>query len=121
MTNNIVVIGTILLLSLILALIQYGSSLHYDPKKDEKKSIKNAPWQWKFIEVWNRFINMFLGGLIGYYFILVRWKQILKGGNLTIADFVVFIIFSMCLLGWFPYLLKNITMGITAILKRVLK
>jgi len=107
-------------ISTVLGYWSYRASVCYDAGSDKIKEHKNAPWQWKFFEIWNFSINFFLGGLIGYYFILVRWNSISKDGILNIADFVLFFIFAMCLLRWFPYLIKNFTEGITVILKRVL-
>lgn len=118
--NNIWIFGIIFLFSLFLSIIQFRASMFYKYDGDEKKQLKNASWEWIFIETWNRFITLFLGGTIAYYFISVRWELILRDGVLTITDFFIFIIFAMCMLGWLPILLKNLTEGINAILERLM-
>ena len=121
--NNLIIIGILFVVSLIFGCIKYFGNVHcrYNYKDDETKPLENAPWQWKFIEVWNCFVNFFLAGLIGYYFILIRWEYLSAGEALNTGDFVLLIIFAMCLFGHFPHLIKNITEGINAILKRVLE
>lgn len=99
-------------MSLILGLIKYGSIAN---------SYKNSPWQLKFVEIWNDFVNFFLAGLVGYYFIIVRLPFLLKGEALSISDFILFIIFALGLFGHLCVMSKNITDGVEAILKRVLE
>lgn len=96
-------------MSLTLGLIKFGS-------------LDSNGWKWqrKFAEIWNDFINFFIAGLVGYYFILVRWPLLLKGEVLEISDFALFIIFMLGLFGHLCVMSKNITDGIEAILKRVL-
>lgn len=120
---NLIVIFIIFLISVIFGFIKYygNVSSRYDYNADEKKPLKNAPWQWKFVEVWNGFINFFLGGLIGYYFIFIRWAYISQGQPLNVGDFVLIFIFASCLFGHFSLLIKNITEGVSAILKRILE
>jgi len=119
---NILIILITIEASLILAFIKYKATCYsYDYEEDETSIKKNAPWPWQFNEIWNPFINFLLGGLIGYYFISVRWIAISSGEILKTADFILIFIFVMCLTGWFPHLIKNITEGINAILKRVLE
>jgi hypothetical protein len=105
----------IIVISFILAVIAYDGKVLSSIKD------KNFPWTWHLIEILNQFITYFIGGLIGYYFILVRWNQIFDGGDLFWSDFILFLIFSMCLFRYFPYFLKNITKGISAIISRVIK
>lgn len=119
--NNIFIIGLIFIVSLILGFISYYASIRYDSEKDEERPYRNAPWQWKFFEVWNFFFNFFLAGLISYYFMSVRWGPISKGETVNVSDFILFFLFSMCIFRWFPYLIKNFTEGINVILKRVLE
>jgi hypothetical protein len=118
--NSIWIFGIIVLFSLFLSIIQFRASIFYEYEVDEKKQLKNSSWEWIFIEIWNRFITLFLGGALAYYFISARWERILKDGIPTITDFFIFIIFSMCMLGWLPILLKNLTEGINAILERLM-
>lgn len=119
--NNIFIIGFIAIVSLVLGFMNYSASVIYDAENDKKRHYENAPWQWKFFEVWDSFVNFFLAGLIGYYFTLVRWGPISKGVAINTTDFILFFLFAMCLLRWFPYLIKNFTEGINVILERVLK
>jgi hypothetical protein len=120
--NNLYILGALLILSLILGCIKYKNILHnYNFEKDVENPIKNAPWQWKFIEIWNGFTNFFLGGIIGYYFISIRLSFLLKGETLGVGDFILIFIFASCLFGHFSILLLNITNGVQAILKRVLE
>jgi len=124
---NLIIIGIIFLLSLIFSFIAYLGHLFYIPKNtktdegDKKIEQKNAPWQWKFFELWRFFVSFFLGGLIGYYFISVRWNPIFEGEALNAADFILIFIFILCITGLFPYLLKNITEEINATISRFLR
>lgn len=116
--NSLIIIG-IIIVSFILAFIKYKNTCYgYDYDKDEIFPRKKSPWPWKFIEIWNPFINFLLGGLIGYYFILVRWNPISNGEDIETTDLILLFIFAMCLTGWFTHLLKNVTEGINAILGR---
>jgi hypothetical protein len=119
--NSLFIVGIIFILSLVVSVIHFGSSCFYDSDEDREKLHVNAPWQWKFAEIWNRFIGFSLGGLSVYYFISIRWNPIFRGESLNLFDFVVLIIIGICLLGWLPYFIKNITEGITAILNRILR
>lgn len=109
--SSAVTIVILFFLSLILGIIKYGSLAN---------AYKNAPWQLKFIEIWNDFVNFFIAGLIGYYFALVRLPSLLKGEIPTISDFVLFIIFMLGLFGHLCVMSKNITEGVNAILTRIL-
>lgn len=108
--NNFIVIGILFLVSLTLGLIKFGS-------------LDSEGWNWqhKFAEIWNDFVNFFITGLLGYYFVLARLPQLLKGEALNTGDFVLFIIFTLGLFGHLCVMSKNITDGIEAILKRVLE
>lgn len=108
--SNLITIGAIFFVSLALGLIKFGI---YDSK--------SWKWQHKFAEIWNDFVNFFLAGLIGYYFVLVRLPRLLNGEILNLSDFVLFVIFTLGLFGHLCVVSKNITDGIEAILKRVLE
>lgn len=86
-------------------------------------SLDSSGWKWqlKFVEIWNDFFNFFVAGLVGYYFILVRWPLLSKGEILNTSDFILFTIFMLGLFGHLCVMSKNITDGIEAILKRVLE
>lgn len=110
--NNVAIIVIIFFVSLALGLIKYGSI---------SSAYKNKPWQLKFIEIWNDFMNFFIAGLIGYYFILIRWPLVLEGEVLNTSDFILFIIFMIGVFGHLCVMSKNITEGVETILKRVLE
>jgi len=121
--QDMIAIVVIAVISVGLGLIKYFGNVYYayDHNSDKINPAKNAPWQWKFVEIWNCSLNFFFAGLIGYYFVIVRWQLLRDGAALSVADFALFIIFAMCLFGHFPHLIKNVTEGINAILRRVLE
>lgn len=110
-------IGIIFVVSLIFGLIKYYGNVVTSFNSEE---YREKPWQWKFIEIWNCFVNFFLGGLIGYYFVSVRWGLISQGEALNTGDFVLIFIFVFCVFGHFVYLIKNITEGIYKIIDKLL-
>lgn len=97
--------------SIILGLIKYKSiSDQYEGKK----------WQSKFSEIWNDTLNYFISGLIGYYFIFIR-LPFLNGDSLSAIDVVLFIVFILGVFGHLCVISKNLTDGIEAIIKKILK
>jgi hypothetical protein len=108
--NDLMILVVIFLMSLVLGLIKFSI---YDSK--------DWSWQHKLAEIWNDFWNFFIAGLIGFYFILVRWPFLSRGEALGTGDFVLFVIFTLGLFGHLCVMSKNITDGIEAILKRVLE
>jgi len=80
---------------------------------------KSIPW-W-FFECWRDFVSYFITGVIGYFFVAVRWPNIAKSGILSVSDFVLLLIFFIGVLGWTPYVIKNVTEGLNAIIGRILK
>ena len=110
--NNLIVLTIIIVASLVLGLIKYGSLAN---------QYKGEPWQSKFNEIWNDFVNFLIAGLVGYFFVLVRLPLLLKGESLTLSDFGLLVVFTLGLFGHLCVMSKNITDGITAIFKRVLE
>jgi hypothetical protein len=110
--NNLIVLTIIIVASLVLGLIKYGSLAD---------QYKGEPWQSKFNEIWNDFVNFLIAGLVGYFFVLVRLPLLLKGESLTLSDFGLLVVFILGLFGHLCVMSKNITDGITAIFKRVLE
>jgi hypothetical protein len=108
--NNLIAIVIIFVVSIILGSIKFTSL-----------DTKNWKWQRKFVEIWNDFVNFIIPGLIGYYFILVRWPLLLKGDVINAGDFGLFVIFILGLFGHLCVMSINITNGVEAILKRVLE
>ena len=74
-----------------------------------------------FFEVWRDSVSYFLAAIIGYFFVAIRWPHISQSGNLSISDFALIIIFLFGILGWWPYVVKNITEGIEKIIGAVIK
>lgn len=109
--NNLIVGAMIFLLSLMLGLIKYGSIA---------SAYKHAPWQLKFIEIWNCIISFVITGIIGYYFALIRWPLLLSGGELKTSDFTLFVIFALGLFGHLNVISNNLTRGIEAIIAKIL-
>lgn len=97
--------------SLILGLLHYYSGYYEDINKHNKP--------FKLMEFFRCFINYFLTLTIVYYFISVRWVYAAQG-NLSLTDFILFIVFVIGIFGWLPYFVKNITEGITVIFKKFL-
>lgn len=102
----------IIIASIVLGLIKYGSLA--DQYKDK-------PWQSKFNEIWNDFVNFLIAGLVGYFFVLARLPLLLKGEPLSLGDFGILVVFMLGLFGHLCVMSKNITDGITAIFRRVLE
>lgn len=71
-------------------------------------------------EFFNHLISIFLSGVLIYYLIDIRYIQILLLSKIEIIDIVTIILIWMCLLGWFPYFIKNITEGISVVFKKFL-
>lgn len=106
------VLGIVGVISLLLGLVKYGSLAG---------KYKGASWQLKFAELWNDTANFFFAGLVGYYFVLIRWPLLLGGAALEASDFALLVIFMMGSFGHLCVLSKNITDGVEVILKRVLE
>lgn len=117
---NILVIIVIGVISIFLGYVSYSSSTGYDSGKDARIIHKNATWQWVFREIWNNTLSFIFAGSIGYYFVTVRMAKLFSGESFISSDLILFLLFAMCLLGWFPYLLKNFTEGVNAILQRAM-
>lgn len=109
---NLIVLALVVIASLVLGLIKYGSLAD---------QYKGKPWQLKFNEIWNDFVNFFIAGLVGYFFVLARLPLLLKGEQLNFSDFGLLVVFMLGLFGHLCVMSKNITDGITAIFKRVLE
>lgn len=110
----------ILLFSLLLALSFYRAFVLYDSHKKEEVSYKNAPFSWKFNQVWSHFVPLVVSGVMLYYLVEVRWDKIVLESTPSFADFVLVFFFLISVTGLMPYLLRNITEGINAVLKRIL-
>ena len=109
--SNIIIIS-IIVASLILGYIKYASLAD---------QYKGKPWQSKFNEMWNDFVNFLIAGFVGYFFVLARLPLLLRGEPLNLGDFGLLVVFMLGLFGHLCVMSKNITDGITAIFKRVLE
>jgi len=110
--NDLLILILIILFSFILGLIKYSSLA---------EQYKGKIWQSKFNEIWNDFINFLIAGLIGYYFVLIKWPLLRKGEALNTGDFILFIIFALGMFGHLCVISKNITDGIEEILRGIKK
>lgn len=103
-------------------LVPFGLTLGYIKFKSLEAELKNK-WH-KFIEFWNDFANYFIAAFIGYYFLDTFWPS-LSGGrglnNLHGSDFILLIVFLLGIFGHLCVMSNNITEGIRAIIKRVLR
>lgn len=76
---------------------------------------------WWLFEVWRDFVSFFMTGVIGYFLVAIRWPIIEESGNLSVSDYILFMAFFIGVLGWWPYIIKNISEGIGDILGKILK
>ncbi len=74
-----------------------------------------------FFEIWRDAVCYFITVIIGYFFLIIRWPNVKSDGILSTSDFILGIVFLLGILGWLPYLAKNITQGIDVIISKVLK
>jgi len=96
-------------------------SLGYIKYKDTyNRSGKSWAWQQKFLELWNSFVNFAVPGLIGYYFVVVKWPLLLGGQDLNTADIILMFVLILGLFGHLSVMSYNITVGVETILRRVL-
>lgn len=118
-----IIIGVIVLGSFCLGCIKYKSIGDIEIiKQDGSRHVfkpSELSWQWKFVEIWNATANFIFAGLIGYYFVLVRWPVLLAGGILNVSDLFLIAIFALAIFGHLCVLSLNVTKGVEAILKRV--
>ncbi len=117
--NNFIIWIILICVSVFLGFIKYRGNTRYIYETDSGDK-KNPPFSWKFTEIWNQFFNFFLGGVISYYFIDIKYKVIISNGVLNFGDFILLFVGAMCFLGYFPHLLKNLTQGINAILQKIM-
>lgn len=110
---NLFILILALVVSTGLGYIKFGTL------EQPKKEIWN--WQHKFAEIWNCSMNFFISFLIAYYFVIARWPHIVRGDNLTIADFISLLVFGMGMFGHLNVLSLNLTEGIKAIISRVME
>ncbi len=120
--DNIIIWVIIILGSFIMGFLQHKGHVLYDVEVNQyKDKYKKAIFAWKFIELWNSCISYFIGGVIIYYFVAVRWQVLSSGASMNIVDFILWLSVIMSFLGYLPYFLKNITEGINNILTKALK
>ena len=108
--RNYPVVWTMIVISLILGWIKFSTI-----------DTKSWNWQRKFVEMWNDFVNFFIAGLVGYYFIVVRWPRLFVGDTLNTSDIFLLIVFLLGFFGHLCVLSNNITEGIKAIIDRYFK
>ncbi|MFA6588662.1 MAG: hypothetical protein WCT08_06410 [Patescibacteria group bacterium] len=111
--NNIFVWIILCAVSLILGILSYVAAY-----RRGVGDIKNHPKIFRFFEIYRHFVGYFFSAVIGYYFIKVRWPYIHQTAVLSLGDFILGIAFLFGVLGWWPYLIKNITEGVEAIINK---
>lgn len=90
-------------------------------EKVKKWAFENGVSYWLF-EAWRDSMCYFITGVTAYFMVAIRGPVLLRSdGVLSISDFVLFLIFSVGVLGWLPYLIKNITEGINTIVEKFLR
>jgi hypothetical protein len=92
----------------------FGIATRINVRKDKKILF----W---FFEVWRDTVSYFIAAMIGYFFIDVRWSYIRQSGILSTSDFILFLVFIFSILGWWPYVVRNATDGITKIVSRIIR
>ena len=113
--DNVLIWIIIVVISIVLGSVQQMS---LDKTMDGKKK----GFCFQLFELWRHFISFIFTGVIGYFFLEFRWSQIISAkGVLSTSDVFLGIVFLMGILGWIPYFIKNITMGINAIISRFFK
>jgi hypothetical protein len=111
--QSVIVLATIILVSIILGIIKYGSL---------QKSFTSSSWQLKFVEIWNDCVNFLISGLIGYYFATIRFPKVMAGSaSLDNTDLILLLIFAIGAFGHLCVISKNLTDGIQEILQSILK
>jgi len=76
---------------------------------------------WWFFDGWRDCVSYFMTGIIGYFLIAIRWPEISESGDLSSGDFILFLAFFIGVLGWWPYLIKNVIERMDDIVKKILK
>lgn len=74
----------------------------------------------RVLDIWRHTVNYFFTAVLIYFFLVVRWPIISQNAELTVSDFVVGLAIIIGVFGWWPYVIKNFTEGINAIISRAL-
>lgn len=100
---------TIAFISILLGYIKYRSiAFQYKDKSCELK----------FIELWNNVINFFIAGLIGYYFVTVRWFFLKEGSTISVGDILLLLVFILGIFGHLCVMSHNLTESIKDIVQK---
>jgi hypothetical protein len=92
---------------------------HHKAGYNSELSTRNQ--YYKFLEFWRVFANYLIAGVLVYYFAAVRWPQVQATADIKGSDFVLGALFLICIFGWLPYFIKNVTEGINVIFEKVLR
>jgi hypothetical protein len=95
--NNLFVWVLLFLISIILGYLTYKEA---SPKNNNGRIFA-------FMNIFRHTVGYFIGSIIGYYFVQVRYNGIIKGGNLTIGDLILGLIFIISITGWLPFYVKS--------------
>ena len=74
----------------------------------------------RILDIWRHTVNYFFTAVLIYFFIVVRWPMISQSTELTTGDFIIGFVIIIGMFGWWPYVIKNFTEGINAIISKVL-
>jgi len=105
----------ITVLSLILGVFRYFYSSRKVDKNERNKFIF---WS---NELLNHSISVFIGGVIVYYFISIRYPLIVDDGAISTMDLILLLIFLTSFIGWLPYTIGNITKSVEKIVSKVIE
>ena len=108
--NNFFIWIILGIVSIVLGILTSIAVVHKDNRK--------LYW---FFEVWTNSLEYFFAAIIAYFFVDIRGLQIIQSGELSISDFALATIFTFAVIGWWPYVVKNITEGISKIVGTVIK
>lgn len=107
--NNISTWTIIIAVSLVLGILDQISATN------EKGEVR------RILDIWRHALNYFFTAVLIYYFLEIRWPVIQTSANLSTSDFIIGFAIMIGVFGWWPYVIKNITEGINAIISKALK
>lgn len=109
---NVILLVLIVLFSIFLGWTKY---------KSLENQYEGSTWHIKFIEFWNDTLNFLIAGFVLFYFLSLRLPSLQHGDQLTLGDFVLFLIFILGIFGHLCVMSFNLTKGVESILNRLLE
>lgn len=95
--NNLFVWTLLFFASVILGSLTF---IEVSRKKDEGKV-------YVFMNIFRLTVGYIIASVIGYYFIQIRYNEIIQGGSLTVSDLILGLVFIISILGWLPFYVKS--------------